>query len=49
MGCIYFSFGISIEEQDNILNAGLIAQKENFGAQGVVLDFYEIKLNDKFS
>lgn len=41
----YFSFGISTEQQGTILNSGLIAQKENFGARGIVLDFYEIELS----
>lgn len=48
-GYKYFSFGISTEQQGKILNTGLIAQKENFGARGVALDFYEIELNGKFS
>ncbi|STX27709.1 Uncharacterized protein involved in methicillin resistance [Legionella beliardensis] len=48
-GFKYFSFGISTEEQGKILNFGLLSQKENFGARGVVLDFYEINLNGKFS
>jgi len=45
----YFSFGISTEQQGKVLNTGLMAQKENFGARGIVLDFYEIELNGKFS
>ncbi|WP_017772187.1 GNAT family N-acetyltransferase [Paraburkholderia kururiensis] len=36
----FFSFGISTEEQGLKLNAGLIAQKEAFGARTVVHDFY---------
>jgi hypothetical protein len=36
----FFSFGISTEEQGMKLNAGLIAQKEAFGARTVVHDFY---------
>ncbi|MGC1183506.1 hypothetical protein [Legionella sp.] len=40
----YFSFGASTEQQGTILNTSLIAQKENFGARGIVLDFYEIEL-----
>lgn len=43
-GLKYFSFGISTEQQGKILNNGLIAQKENFGARGIVLDFYMIDL-----
>lgn len=37
----YFSFGISTEQQGSVLNSGLIAQKESFGARAVVHDFYE--------
>ncbi len=37
----YFSFGISTEQEGRVLNAGLIAQKEYFGARTVVHDFYE--------
>jgi len=37
----YFSFGISTEQQGRVLNAGLIAQKEGFGARTIVCDFYE--------
>lgn len=42
-GFDYFSFGASTELQGKKLNEGLIAQKENFGARGVVLDFYEVE------
>lgn len=38
----YFSFGISTESGGTVLNEGLIAQKEGFGARAVVHDFYEI-------
>jgi hypothetical protein len=41
----YFSFGVSTEDAGKTLNAGLINQKENFGARGLVLDFYEIGIN----
>ncbi|HEX7813550.1 GNAT family N-acetyltransferase, partial [Dyella sp.] len=37
----YFAFGISTEQGGTVLNAGLVAQKEHFGARGVVHDFYE--------
>ncbi|QNK01287.1 GNAT family N-acetyltransferase [Dyella telluris] len=37
----YFSFGVSTEQEGRVLNGGLIAQKESFGARGVVHDFYE--------
>lgn len=38
---MYFSFGISTEEAGRVLNSGLIAQKESYGARGVVHDCYE--------
>jgi hypothetical protein len=38
---LYFSFGISTEQEGQVLNAGLIAQKEYFGARAIVHDFYE--------
>ncbi|RDS83712.1 GNAT family N-acetyltransferase [Dyella monticola] len=37
----YFSFGISTEREGQVLNSGLITQKEHFGARAVVHDFYE--------
>lgn len=37
----YFSFGISTENNGKNLNAGLIAQKEGFGARAIAHDFYE--------
>ena len=37
----YFSFGISTEQEGQVLNDGLITQKEYFGARAVVHDFYE--------
>ncbi|WP_233842880.1 GNAT family N-acetyltransferase [Dyella sp. 2HG41-7] len=40
----YFSFGISTEREGRFLNGSLIAQKEHFGARGVVHDFYEWSL-----
>lgn len=36
-----FSFGISTEQEGRVLNGGLIAQKEYFGARAIVHDFYE--------
>lgn len=44
-GCKYFSFGISTERGGQVLNSGLVNQKESFGARGLVLDFYEMKIN----
>ncbi len=38
----YFDFGISTEQQGWVLNDGLIKQKEEFGARGVVYDTYQI-------
>ncbi|MFT0695708.1 GNAT family N-acetyltransferase [Acinetobacter bereziniae] len=40
----YFDFGISNENQGKILNQGLIAQKEGFGARAMAHDFYEINV-----
>jgi hypothetical protein len=37
----YLSFGISTEQQGQVLNGGLVAQKERFGARAIVHDFYE--------
>ena len=37
----YFSFGISTEQEGRVLNRGLVAQKEYFGARAIVHDFYE--------
>jgi virulence-associated protein VagC len=37
----YFSFGVSTENEGQLLNEGLIFQKEGFGARGVTHDFYE--------
>ena len=38
---MYFSLGISTEREGQVLNGGLITQKEYFGARAVVHDFYE--------
>lgn len=40
-GRTYFSFGISTEKEGQVLNGGLVTQKEYFGARAVVHDFYE--------
>ncbi|MEW9623344.1 GNAT family N-acetyltransferase [Rhodanobacter geophilus] len=37
----YFSFGISTEQDGWVLNGGLVAHKERFGARAIVHDFYE--------
>lgn len=41
---IWFSFGISTEQDGQVLNSGLVTQKEYFGARAVVHDFYEWRL-----
>ena len=38
----FFDFGISNEEAGRVLNAGLVAQKEGFGARTMVHDYYEL-------
>lgn len=38
----FFDFGTSNDQDGTILNTGLIAQKEGFGARPVVHDFYEV-------
>lgn len=40
----YFSFGISTEDKGTILNTGLIAQKESFGARGISIDTYQLTI-----
>lgn len=40
----HFDFGTSTEQGGNILNEGLISQKEGFGARGIVYDTYRLKL-----
>lgn len=40
----HFDFGTSTEQGGEILNEGLISQKEGFGARGIVYDTYKIKL-----
>jgi len=37
----YFNFGISNEEKGRVLNAGLMDQKERFGARTIAYDTYE--------
>ncbi|MGA2587200.1 MAG: GNAT family N-acetyltransferase [Candidatus Aminicenantales bacterium] len=37
----YFDFGISTEQDGRYLNAGLIENKERYGARSIVYDFYE--------
>lgn len=40
----YFDFGISNEDEGQVLNYGLYAFKSEFGAGGVAHEFYEIEL-----
>jgi hypothetical protein len=40
----YFDFGISTEQSGQYLNAGLIANKESYGARATVYDVYEAAL-----
>ena len=40
----YFSLGISTEQDGQVLNGGLITQKEHFGARAVTHDCYEWEL-----
>jgi GNAT acetyltransferase-like protein len=40
----YFDFGISTEDDGHYLNAGLINNKESYGARATVLDWYSIDL-----
>ena len=40
----YFSFGVSTEQGGQILNEGLIAQKEGFGARSVIIDTYRLQV-----
>jgi hypothetical protein len=41
----FFDFGISNEEGGRVLNEGLVAQKEGFGARSVVHDYYELRID----
>lgn len=38
----YFDFGISNEQNGQVLNTGLVEQKEGFGARSVCHDYYEL-------
>jgi hypothetical protein len=40
----YFDFGISTENDGRKLNAGLIENKQSYGARAIVHDFYELDL-----
>jgi hypothetical protein len=38
----WFDFGISTEQGGQVLNAGLVSNKESYGARATVYDFYEL-------
>jgi hypothetical protein len=40
----YFDFGISTEQAGQLLNEGLVRQKEEFGGSGIVHSTYELQL-----
>lgn len=40
----FFDFGTSNEQEGMVLNTGLIAQKEGFGARAIVHDFYSVEI-----
>ena len=40
----YFDFGISTEHGGQMLNEGLLFQKEGFGGRAVVYDTYEMEV-----
>ena len=40
----YFDFGISTEHGGQMLNEGLLFQKEGFGARAIMYDVYELRL-----
>lgn len=40
----YFDFGISTERGGEVLNGGLLFQKEGFGARAILYDVYELRL-----
>lgn len=40
----FFDFGISNEDAGRVLNEGLVAQKEGFGARTVTHDYYELSI-----
>lgn len=40
----YFDFGISTEQDGQVLNEGLLFQKEGFGARAIMYDVYKLEL-----
>lgn len=45
VGKKYFNFGVSTEQYGKVINEGLLAQKNGFGAKTTVHQFYEIELS----
>jgi lipid II:glycine glycyltransferase (peptidoglycan interpeptide bridge formation enzyme) len=43
-GLRFFSFGVSTESEGEVLNDGLHTFKSEFGASGIVHEFYELPL-----
>jgi lipid II:glycine glycyltransferase (peptidoglycan interpeptide bridge formation enzyme) len=43
----WFNFGISTEEAGRLLNEGLVAHKEGFGARAVAFDHYRLDLGGR--
>ncbi len=41
----YFDFGISTEQMGQVLNSGLMLQKEGFGARSIMQDIYQLTIN----
>jgi hypothetical protein len=41
----YFDFGISTEDDGRYLNAGLMKNKESYGARATVCDWYSLDLS----
>ena len=41
---IWFDWGTSCEEQGQVLNEGLVLQKESYAGRGVAFDTYEYEL-----
>ena len=40
----YLDFGISTENEGQLLNVGLVQQKQEFGGRAIAYDFYELKV-----
>ena len=48
-GSRFFDFGISTDAQGTVLNEGLYRFKSEFGGSGVVHEFYELQLDERFA